>query len=277
MSNEVIIDGVNVAECEFLGKYNVCKAYVYMPKSCGCDYNPDCYFKQLQRAKAENERLSELTCVNCGEKFLSPTGSELYEKIVQLKAENEKLDEELRTYKKYKFLFEKARELYLEGKEWAKKCQAENEDLKDSLKRTVCQAECFRYKEAEKYKAENEKLKEWLENKEKAYSHLCNANNRKKEQIKNLNYMLFEEKEMTTKEWKLKYRLANKDRKFIQYKEIANKKLNDYKQALKDIREDMEKDTTCESRECGCDDYAECINCMKETIINRINEVLNNE
>lgn len=48
------------------------------------------------------------------------------------------------------------------------------------------------------------------------------------------------------------------------------------KQALEEIREDMQQDTTCESRECGCDDYAECINCMKETIINKINEVLNN-
>lgn len=57
MQNEVIIDSCNVAECEFFGKYNVCKAYVYTPKSCGCDYNPNCYFKQLQRAKAENEKL----------------------------------------------------------------------------------------------------------------------------------------------------------------------------------------------------------------------------
>ena len=55
--NEVYIDGVNVAECEFFGKYNVCKTYVNMPKPCGCEYNPDCYFKQLQRAKAEIEKL----------------------------------------------------------------------------------------------------------------------------------------------------------------------------------------------------------------------------
>ena len=59
-NNEVIIDGCNVAECEFFGKYNVCKAYVYMPKSCGCDYNPNCYFKQLQRIKSENEELKRL-------------------------------------------------------------------------------------------------------------------------------------------------------------------------------------------------------------------------
>ncbi|MBQ3421651.1 MAG: hypothetical protein IJH34_08260 [Romboutsia sp.] len=50
-----------------------------------------------------------------------------------------------------------------------------------------------------------------------------------------------------------------------------NKKL---KQTLIEIKEDMESDTTCESRECGCDDYAECLNCIKETILNKINEVL---
>ena len=47
--------------------------------------------------------------------------------------------------------------------------------------------------------------------------------------------MLFEEKEMTTQEWKLKYKLANKERKFIQYKEITNNKLNNYKQIFEDI------------------------------------------
>ena len=51
----------------------------------------------------ENERLSELTCVNCGEKFLSPTGSELYEENVHLKAENKKL---LQTLQKIKEIAE---------------------------------------------------------------------------------------------------------------------------------------------------------------------------
>ena len=53
-----------------------------------------------------------------------------------------------------------------------------------------------------------------------------------------------------------------------------NEQLKKYRSALEEIREDMEQDTTCESRECGCDDYAECLNCIKETILNKISEVL---
>lgn len=116
------IDGCNVAECEyflFRDKEEI------QERSCGvglvdCE-GKDCMYKQLQRAKAELE--------------------------------------ELKKYKRYKFLFEKAKEMKEQTDKWAKECLKENEDLKDSLKRTVCQAECFRYKETEKYKAENERLK----------------------------------------------------------------------------------------------------------------------
>jgi len=53
------------------------------------------------------------------------------------------------------------------------------------------------------------------------------------------------------------------------------KKDNKYKQAFEEIKEDLEQDTTCESRECGCDDYGECLKCVKETMLDKINEVLN--
>lgn len=45
----------------------------------------------IQRLKQENERLQMLSCANCGEKYLSSDGAELYEKIVQLQKENEEL------------------------------------------------------------------------------------------------------------------------------------------------------------------------------------------
>jgi len=57
---------------------------------------------------------------------------------------------------------------------------------------------------------------------------------------------------------------------------INFEKLNKYKQALEEIEKELKEDITCESRECGCDDYGECLKCIKETILNRINEV-NNE
>lgn len=43
------------------------------------------------------------------------------------------------------------------------------------------------------------------------------------------------------------------------------------KEQLKKIRREVQEDVTCESRECGCDDYGECLECLKDTILNIIN------
>lgn len=92
------INGIDVSECEFFqedGGENTCRAeedYTGTVVCCsGCD---NCYFKQLKRLQEENKRLQMLSCANCGEKYLSPDGAELYEKNVQLQKENE----ELKTY-----------------------------------------------------------------------------------------------------------------------------------------------------------------------------------
>ena len=56
-----------------------------------CKDNPNCYFKQLQTAKEENEQLAQQnkqlqmhSCPSCGEKFIHATGLELYEQNKQL-------------------------------------------------------------------------------------------------------------------------------------------------------------------------------------------------
>lgn len=64
------IDGVNVADCEHLWKdnsvidLNFCRINFDnnyfsngIPCCDKCNKHPDCYFKQLQRAKAKNEKL----------------------------------------------------------------------------------------------------------------------------------------------------------------------------------------------------------------------------
>ena len=66
MSNKIIIDGVNVAECKDFEHYkskdikglsgNLCKKFGGCPY---CEGNPNCKYKQLQRLKAENKRLKE--------------------------------------------------------------------------------------------------------------------------------------------------------------------------------------------------------------------------
>ena len=103
---EIYIDGVNVAGCEFLRKCVIpdnegCK----IDDSLCCDVG-NCYYKQLQRLKQENE---------------------------ELKA-------------------------------------AENEDLKDTIKRTVCQAECYKHKQADKYRSALEEIREFAKQQVDCYT-----------------------------------------------------------------------------------------------------------
>lgn len=58
MGNSVYIDGCNVAECKYTnGLYNGVYGCINLNLNPACFKNPNCYFKQLQRAKAENEKL----------------------------------------------------------------------------------------------------------------------------------------------------------------------------------------------------------------------------
>lgn len=132
----IIINDINVSNCSELGetidgytcgipqKIRMGNEYIYKCKL--CKDNPFCLFKELKRAE---------------------------DKIRILEKENIE-------YKRYKYLFEKAKEFKEKSDKYAEKTRAENEDLKDSLRRTVCQAECFRYKESKKYKEVLEEIKE---------------------------------------------------------------------------------------------------------------------
>lgn len=75
MDKEIIIDGVDVTGCEFIGdiknKFVKCTSWVHNSKKqvsghWDCEENKACYYKQLKRLeqenaelKAENERLKE--------------------------------------------------------------------------------------------------------------------------------------------------------------------------------------------------------------------------
>lgn len=50
--------------------------------------------------------------------------------------------------------------------------------------------------------------------------------------------------------------------------------LNQYKEILVEIREDLEMQVYCECSECGNDDYSECIKCMTKRYMEKINEVI---
>lgn len=105
-------------------------------------------------------------------------------------------------------------------------------------------SDCY-YKQLQQAKAENKELKHYL---------ACMTEQRNKAETENE---------------RLKKRLIgiDKDGKYYYIDDT-------YRKALEEIREDLEQDTTCESRECGCDDYEECLKCVKETILDKISEVL---
>lgn len=52
-----------------------------------------------------------------------------------------------------------------------------------------------------------------------------------------------------------------------QDKEVAR-----YRKALEEIEKELKEDIYCESRECGCDDFEECLRCTKDLILDIINE-----
>lgn len=51
---------------------------------------------------------------------------------------------------------------------------------------------------------------------------------------------------------------------------------NRYRKALEEIERELKEDIYCESQECGCDDYEECLRCTKNIILDIINKAKGN-
>ncbi|MBQ3943261.1 MAG: hypothetical protein II669_02990 [Elusimicrobia bacterium] len=107
--NETIINGIDVSECPCKDddkclEVPILNEYGDLIDYQDCELQTLCPYRlktKIQRLQEENKRLQMLSCANCGEKYLSPDGAELYEKNVQLQKENEGLkkeNEELKTY-----------------------------------------------------------------------------------------------------------------------------------------------------------------------------------
>lgn len=111
---------------------------------------------------------------------------------------------------------------------------------------------------------ENEGTKECY-----AYSNECEANNCYFKQLARKTQECEELKEEYTE-----LKLENKElyRILADLKEV--RKLKDrYRKALDDIEQELKEDIYCESQECGCDDFEECLRCTKDQILNIINKV----
>ena len=131
---QIIIDGVDVSGCKHF-KIGTCLA----------DY------------LLTDMDFSEAKCELCKDCYYK-----------QLKRKEQECEE----LKQYKSLFEKTRNLWNESRMNNYKLLDEIKDLKDSLKRTICQSECYKHKEAEKLKQTLTKIKEIAERNHKTKEEL---------------------------------------------------------------------------------------------------------
>lgn len=53
-------------------------------------------------------------------------------------------------------------------------------------------------------------------------------------------------------------------------------KFDCYREALEEIEQELKEDIYCESQECGCDDFEECLRCTKNKILDIINKAKEN-
>lgn len=67
----------------------------------------------------------------------------------------------------------------------------------------------------------------------------------------------------TSEEWRIKAEGLNEKL------ELKNTR---YHKALEEIEKELKEDIYCESQECGCDDFEECLKCTKEHILNILNK-----
>lgn len=103
MSNEVIIDGCNVAKCysistDYKNRYVCESTSISMKYNHFCNENPNCYFKQLQRAKAELEQYKKSK--QASYEAMQIEWNKAVNELRDVKAENEKLKAELDKYKR---------------------------------------------------------------------------------------------------------------------------------------------------------------------------------
>ena len=54
-------------------------------------------------------------------------------------------------------------------------------------------------------------------------------------------------------------------------------KVDEYEKALEEIEKELKEDVYCESQECGCDDFEECLKCTKEHILDIISKAKEGE
>ena len=102
----------------------------------------------------------------------------------------------------------------------------------------------------------------------------------KKKQNESLNFQLEQEK-LRANEYSLMYDNETKRTETLlkefnradKNKDIWREKAEKYEQALDAIEKELKECVYCESQECACDDFEECLKCTKEHILDFISKV----
>lgn len=152
---------IDVSKCKFSNSSGDCTSPINKSNT-KCEKVPIdwCYFKQL-RAKEEECKKLQFTLKHVGLLDLMNENNELKQECEALE---KRVQAEIHLRNKYVNLFKKARGIYLRTSKGNLRLVSENEDLKDTIKRFTCQAECYKHKEADKYKQALDEIEKFIKN-----------------------------------------------------------------------------------------------------------------
>ena len=111
----------------------------------------------------------------------------------------------------------------------------------------------------------------------KQFEELIEVNNKRKEEIKTLKYMLYEERELCTETFKANFKIAELERRLSSNKNRFKYELNRYSKLLGEIEEVLK---ICDYQDCKNCTYKErpfCIALMKKDILNAIRKMKGTE
>lgn len=129
-----------------------------------------------------------------------------------------------------------------------------------------CNAKCdyaayYLYEKLQRKEKECEELKRKLSNQEQLYQNEIEIYNKSCLELRQENDDLYLER--------LALNTANSGINALL--EVKEQESDRYLKALEEIEEELKEDVYCESQECGCDDFEECLKCTKEHILDIIN------
>lgn len=131
MTEEIIINGINVAGCEFYfkdEKHSCNLSFINQEELCNCDNINDCYYKQLKRLEQENFALTQ-------------ESQQKSQTICELKQAYERLEHNhnftVKDYNKYNKLTVELTEKNIELHKQIDDLKQENKELKEWKERVV--------------------------------------------------------------------------------------------------------------------------------------------